>query len=1093
VTPGSWQTWDVLNTTGAGVWATGFVGPGSIGSPLTWTGFVASYPNATILYGFGVNVGSGWGSFTGHVDNVTIGIAGNSTTYDFEPSVACTATCYVDAVNGSDANGGTSIADAKKTIQAGIDAVDPAGTVRVLPGSYDETATNRWVLGANGPHQFGLFIGEDKSGITILGVDGFDTPVAAYGDVLAFVTTNATNNFGPSSVFVEGDDVTIQGLEFGANSAGENKTLEVIGDNFSLLHSVVAVPGGGSVYLNDWRFDESGDTSHLQSYHIEGNWFSQSASLDIASGAGYSGPVSGRTILNNTFDLSGQWWNGISFSGSDTGVPWFVYSVGGAVIQGNSFSGGTEQYIRARGTYDNSQFDWESYWNDNTFDKGTILINPPFDVQTYSYTSGSFLFNNVRRIGSTIQLEEDHAADGNTLLVKPGTYQEQVVINTSISLESTDGALVTTILAPTTIPPASNPDSTIVKITGAGESVEMSGFTVSGPGPTGCGSIGTGIFVRDGAYANIHDNRVLDVRDNPFSGCQNGNAILVGRLALGTSGTADIVNNLIQGYQKNGITVSNAGSWANITGNTIQGKGPTAVIAQNGIQISGGATGQVDDNEILDHSYTPSNVTSTGMLLYGSNADTSGNNLSENQTGIYHIEGSGVHDGNVIAASAAGTGSLLYYGYVVDAPPPGLSPSPFEDDGPGGGEGPSAPGGPENPLSTQTVTISNNELDGDGMPWSIGIGAYAGYGALDIDLTVSNTFVRGFDYGLDIFQASYTTSTFVNVLVEDNSITGNVSYGLANTDAIQVNAESNWWGHESGPAPAGSGDEVYGDVDYDPWLCEGTDTDAAVGFQPTGALSGSCQGPIVRDVTGHYDPVADGATVNLAAVVDDSATGGSTIQSAEYTLNGGLTWVPMTATDGSFDEVVEDVKATIIAPATPDVYNLCLRGTDATNSVGPETCVLLVVYDPDAGFVTGGGWINSPAGAYRADPQLTGKANFGFVSKYKKGGYVPEGSTEFNLSVGDFNFHATAYDWLIVNRGDYTAHYQGHGTVNDELAPNNQEYRFELWGLDGPTDLFRIRIWWDNGVVEEVVYDNYIDHVYGEPLGGGSITVHTKK
>ncbi len=33
-----------------------------------------------------------------------------------------------------------------------------------------------------------------------------------------------------------------------------------------------------------------------------------------------------------------------------------------------------------------------------------------------------------------------------------------------------------------------------------------------------------------------------------------------------------------------------------------------------------------------------------------------------------------------------------------------------------------------------------------------------------------------------------------------------------------------------------------------------------------------------------------------------------------------------------------------------------------------ELTVLVVIYDPDGGFVTGGGWINSPAGAYSADP-----------------------------------------------------------------------------------------------------------------------------
>src|SRR5262245_6965392 len=39
--------------------------------------------------------------------------------------------------------------------------------------------------------------------------------------------------------------------------------------------------------------------------------------------------------------------------------------------------------------------------------------------------------------------------------------------------------------------------------------------------------------------------------------------------------------------------------------------------------------------------------------------------------------------------------------------------------------------------------------------------------------------------------------------------------------------------------------------------------------------------------------------------------------------------------------------------------------------------------------VTVGGWIDSPAGAYVADPSLSARANFGFVSTYKKGATAP--------------------------------------------------------------------------------------------------------
>ncbi len=103
---------------------------------------------------------------------------------------------------------------------------------------------------------------------------------------------------------------------------------------------------------------------------------------------------------------------------------------------------------------------------------------------------------------------------------------------------------------------------------------------------------------------------------------------------------------------------------------------------------------------------------------------------------------------------------------------------------------------------------------------------------------------------------------------------------------------------------------------------------------------------------------------------------------------------------------------------------------------------MVVVYDPSAGFVAGGGWIDSPAGVYTADPPLTGKANFGFVSKYKKGAPVPTGNTEFQFKAGNLNFHSTSYDWLLITGSDY-AKFKGTGAINGE-----GEYKFMLWDGD---------------------------------------------
>jgi hypothetical protein len=90
---------------------------------------------------------------------------------------------------------------------------------------------------------------------------------------------------------------------------------------------------------------------------------------------------------------------------------------------------------------------------------------------------------------------------------------------------------------------------------------------------------------------------------------------------------------------------------------------------------------------------------------------------------------------------------------------------------------------------------------------------------------------------------------------------------------------------------------------------------------------------------------------------------------------------------------------------------------------GSEVTAFVAVYDPAAGFVTVGGWIMYPAGAYTANPDLTGKATFGFVAKYKKGANVPDGNTEFQNKAGDLNFKSTSYDWLVV--AGMKAHFKG--------------------------------------------------------------------
>jgi hypothetical protein len=179
------------------------------------------------------------------------------------------------------------------------------------------------------------------------------------------------------------------------------------------------------------------------------------------------------------------------------------------------------------------------------------------------------------------------------------------------------------------------------------------------------------------------------------------------------------------------------------------------------------------------------------------------------------------------------------------------------------------------------------------------------------------------------------------------------------------------------------------------------------------------------------------------------------------------------------------------------VYSIVVKVKDSTGLAGVAT-VWIVVYDPSAGFITGGGWLNVAPGSYVGAPGLSGRANFGFNSQYKKGATVPTGETEFNFQAGNMDFHSTVYNWLIVS--GYKAQYKGTGTINGA-----GKYSFTLTAYDGdlmnPTpgpDKFRIRITDDNNS-NAVVFDNRItadasannlDTADPQVIAGGSIVIH---
>ena len=264
----------------------------------------------------------------------------------------------------------------------------------------------------------------------------------------------------------------------------------------------------------------------------------------------------------------------------------------------------------------------------------------------------------------TIKAAVDAAATGDTIQVCAATYSEQVLIpagkiNLTLQSQTALGAIIE---APATLP--ATQQSAIVHVAGA-TGVTINGFTISGPGTGPCGTIGYGVLIDGGGSATVSANHITAIRDNPFSGCQNGHAIGAGLTTGGVTSAGSVIAtaNRIDDYQKGGINVRGEGSVNTISGNTIEGAGPTAAIGQNAIQISRGAAATVTGNTVSRNDYTPTTNVSTGILIVTpiSNVTVSQNRFIANDVGVYAFSGD---TGPVAVRGNTVTGGT--YSIVVD-------------------------------------------------------------------------------------------------------------------------------------------------------------------------------------------------------------------------------------------------------------------------------------------------------------------------------------------------------------------------------------------------------------------------------------------
>ncbi|GAA1986838.1 hypothetical protein GCM10009817_30440 [Terrabacter lapilli] len=228
-----------------------------------------------------------------------------------------------------------------------------------------------------------------------------------------------------------------------------------------------------------------------------------------------------------------------------------------------------------------------------------------------------------------------------------------------------------------------------------------------------------------------------------------------------------------------------------------------------------------------------------------------------------------------------------------------------------------------------------------------------------------------------------------------------------------------------------------------------------------------------------HDPVVVGLDLTNAAPTIGSVTGPSSAVSVGAPVNVDATFADADRLDSHTASVQWGDGSTSVGTVSGDavsgrhvysaagVYTVTVTVTDQWGHAGTGTTTV-VVYDPAAGFLTGGGWFTSPQGAVAGSPSASGKAEFSVSARYATAAARPDGS--LTLVTPGLALASTGLDWLVVTGN--TARLAGPATVDG--APG---YRFEATATDAATDTLSVVVRDASGAV---VYDSGSQRVQGQ-------------
>lgn len=425
------------------------------------------------------------------------------------------------------------------------------------------------------------------------------------------------------------------------------------------------------------------------------------------------------------------------------------------------------------------------------------------------------------------------ASPGATITIKHGTYVENVVVNKAVTLKGSDNPVIEPATSnPTCGDPTSGasicPGASIVIFVQA-DNVTITGLTVDGDNPA----------LHSGVVAGGAD---LDARDGIET---NANAGSFNNL---TVRDVTVRNIYLRGIQLQGLNFLIQGdSIENVQGNSSVSVGVLVRFS----------SGVLRDNTVSDSSDALNSNWSEGVQFLNNTITRSGSGVHTDNAGFMLTTPSDLIQGNTVKdCTPGGYGVWSFVSYVAPV---------FEDNtitncdiglAAYGTQQPNTPAFYDNTVrgagGANTVgALITTDVTSLGFPPDLPIAVFLGNNTFKnvgtgihlqqtagsghpLTATLDGNTISGSGTGIDVDGAALTLldscvqRNTTGVLVRNggrttaftNAIQRNSSFGLNNTTSTAVDAQLNWWGAASGPAPAGSGDRISANVNATPFLSQ---------------------------------------------------------------------------------------------------------------------------------------------------------------------------------------------------------------------------------------------------------------------------------